>query len=110
MGCVLEFSGSILNTKYRDVEGAVRAFFAPCSFLFYIVKYHIESWSKHLLFPSVTTSFLRYMPFNEERRPINLGGTSISVSLALVLDEARIQRLNRENARKRDQAAIKLQT
>ncbi|KAF8868596.1 hypothetical protein CPB84DRAFT_1857384 [Gymnopilus junonius] len=50
------------------------------------------------------------MPFNEERKPINLGGTSSMISLSQVLDEVRRQRLTGENARKRDQAATKLQT
>jgi len=41
------------------------------------------------------------MPFNEERRPINLGGTSTSISLGRALEEARLQR-------RRRQAAIRL--
>lgn len=40
---------------------------------------------------------------------MNLGGTSTSVSREQALMEARLQRLNRENDRKRNQAAIRLQ-
>jgi hypothetical protein len=46
--------------------------------------------------------------FNE-RRPINLGGTSSAVSLGQALDDVMRQRLERENAKKRDSAATKLQ-
>jgi ubiquitin-protein ligase E3 C len=50
------------------------------------------------------------MPFEEERKTINLGGTLTSVSLAQALDTARLQRLSRENDRKRNKATLKLQT
>jgi len=50
------------------------------------------------------------MLFNEERKQINLGGASSTISRGQALDKVKRQRLTRENARKRDQAATKLQT
>ncbi|KAF8884224.1 hypothetical protein CPB84DRAFT_174092 [Gymnopilus junonius] len=50
------------------------------------------------------------MPFNEERKPVNLGGISSSTSLRQALDQVKLQRLDRATAKRRNQAALKLQS
>ena len=46
---------------------------------------------------------------DERRRPINLGGTSTASSHAAILDQAKARRLEREDNRRKEESAVKVQ-